>query len=211
MNYPAEVIASTASVILFVFTSIVGIVVVGLAIASYVLSAISLMTISKRRGLDKVWLSWIPVLNGVMVGKIADDYMEKKTGEKTQFAKRLFILAIITICSGLIIGIVALLAGGSIAISAATRGGDPSAVVSGISIATVVIADIALACIAVVYYVFYYMAIFKVYRSCKPATSVPFLIISIVVTRLAEGLFLFLDRKYDDGLIDGAPQVQVVE
>ena len=46
----------------------------GLAIVSYVLLAWGLFTIAKRRGINKPWLAWIPVVNVWMLGCISDQY-----------------------------------------------------------------------------------------------------------------------------------------
>ncbi len=45
-------------------------IVLIVAIASYVLSAIALMTMGKRAGIEESWLAWIPVGNFYVIGKI---------------------------------------------------------------------------------------------------------------------------------------------
>ena len=39
-----------------------------LGIASYVLSAVAIYVIARRRGLRKPWLAWVPVLNVWLLG-----------------------------------------------------------------------------------------------------------------------------------------------
>ncbi len=41
---------------------------------TYVLQALSLYSIAKRRGIGKPWLSWIPVANTWILGSISDQY-----------------------------------------------------------------------------------------------------------------------------------------
>ena len=45
-----------------------------IGIATYVLSALGLYTIAKRRGLNHPWLAWIPVASAWIVGSLSDQY-----------------------------------------------------------------------------------------------------------------------------------------
>ncbi|MCT4543831.1 MAG: hypothetical protein N4A63_09830 [Vallitalea sp.] len=57
----------------FLFFFIVGIIF-------YCLKAIGLMTMAKKRGIENSWLSWIPIGNYYIVGKLIDtiDFGDKK-------------------------------------------------------------------------------------------------------------------------------------
>lgn len=67
----------------------------GLAIVSYVLLAWGLFTIAKRRGINKPWLAWIPVVNVWMLGCISDQYRQVARGQVKSKRKAMLTLAII--------------------------------------------------------------------------------------------------------------------
>ena len=45
-----------------------------MGIAAYVLTALALYTIAKRRGLNHPWLAWIPVASAWILGSLSDQY-----------------------------------------------------------------------------------------------------------------------------------------
>lgn len=45
-----------------------------LGVVAYILQALALYTIAKRRGIKKPWLSWIPVVNVWILGSLSDQY-----------------------------------------------------------------------------------------------------------------------------------------
>ena len=61
-----------------------------LAIASYVLTALALYTIARRRGLRNPWLAWIPVANSWLLGSLSDQYRYVVKGEHK--SKRIILL-----------------------------------------------------------------------------------------------------------------------
>ena len=46
----------------------------GLGLLVYILQAWALYTIAQRRGINKPWLAWIPVVNVWILGSISDQY-----------------------------------------------------------------------------------------------------------------------------------------
>ena len=46
----------------------------GLSIAAYVLQALGLYTIAKRRGISNPWLAWVPVAWVWVLGSISDQF-----------------------------------------------------------------------------------------------------------------------------------------
>ena len=53
-----------------------------LSVGTYVLTALGLYTIAQRRGINKPWLAWIPVVNVWTLGCISDQYRYVVKGEK---------------------------------------------------------------------------------------------------------------------------------
>ena len=59
-----------------------------IGIATYVLSALGLYTIAKRRGLNHPWLAWIPVASAWIVGSLSDQYRYVVNGEELDSYRR---------------------------------------------------------------------------------------------------------------------------
>lgn len=70
-----------------------GSMVIGLV--AYVLMAVGLYTIAKRRGIRNPWLAWIPVANSWLLGCISDQYQYVAKGRNKSRRKMLLILTII--------------------------------------------------------------------------------------------------------------------
>lgn len=66
-------------------------------LASYIILAVSLYSIAKRRGIRRPWLAWIPVANIWMLGCISDQYRYVARGEERSKRKKLLTLEIIMI------------------------------------------------------------------------------------------------------------------
>lgn len=75
-------------------------------IVAYILQAISLQTIAKRRGISKPWLAWIPFGINWIVGAIARDH-DKRNGINRRWDK---ILLTISLIAGLLCFVLEVLA-----------------------------------------------------------------------------------------------------
>ena len=192
-----------------VFGSFTSMISSAIVIAAYVFGALGLMAISKRRGIEKPWMAWVPIANAYLAGKVAEDYELKANGREVKFAKKLLILGIILAAAALVFCFVAILVTIIVATVSVAKG-ELSSVALGIGIFFAVLFMIALLAAAVAYQVFYLMALWRVFRSCKPGTALLFLILSIFVSGI-DGVFLFLDRNYDEGMPTDQPTVTVVE
>ena len=62
-----------------------------LSVALYVLQAVGLYTIAKRRNIAHAWLAWVPVGSVWILGSIADDYLAR-TGKKARLRVWLVVL-----------------------------------------------------------------------------------------------------------------------
>lgn len=67
----------------------------GLTVAAYVLTALALYTIAKRRGIKRPWLAWIPVADMWLLGCISDQYRYVTKGQVTNRRKTLLTLNIV--------------------------------------------------------------------------------------------------------------------
>ena len=157
----------------------------GISIASYVLSSLGLYTIAKRRGIGSPWLAWIPGAHFWIVGSISDQYRYVTKGQIKSKRKVLI---------GLWIGMIAIV----IAMVA-------SMVMAMVEVNELLMALVALVSAlllivgAVVFHVFYYMAMYDLYTSVNPPNNVMFLVLSIFF-RITEPFFIFFNRKKDGGM-----------
>ena len=53
----------------------------GISIAIYVLGALGLYTIAKRRQINHPWLAWVPIASGWIIGSLSDQYRYVKHGQ----------------------------------------------------------------------------------------------------------------------------------
>ena len=66
----------------------------GASVAGYVLLALGLFAIAKRRRLQNAWMAWVPVLNLWLLGCISDQYRYVTCGQERQRRTLLLVLGI---------------------------------------------------------------------------------------------------------------------
>ena len=169
-------------------------------IATYVLSSLAIYTIAKRRGLNKPWLAWIPVVNCWLLGSLSDQYRYVTKGERKSKRKSLLILSILTMVLSLTICILSAVIMVQ-AISGATSGVSDAYLLETIMgpLMGVIGLCLPLVGIAIAYAIIYYMALYDIYKSLDPSNCVLFLVLSILFN-VTEPFFLFFNRNKDLGM-----------
>ena len=169
-------------------------------IAMYVLTALGLYTIAKRRGISKAWLAWVPVVNCWLIGCISDQYRYVVKGEVKSRRKFLVILTIIQV--GLIVAFlgamtVTIVCGVNSSMSVMGY----SRVWDSIMVPLIVTLGLLLpmAGVGIAKAIIYYMAMYDLYTSCAPENNVLFLVLSIIF-RVTEPFFVFFNRNNDKGM-----------
>ena len=159
-----------------------------LGIATWVLNAVAVYVIARRRGLNKPWLAWVPVLNVWLLGSLSDQYQYVVKRKNTSRRKWLLVLnLLLPVLYGTVIGF---------ACTALT----PSAY--GIYWEKLMVAlgvALPLAGVAVAAAVIRFVALYDVYRSLDPGNAVLFLVLSIFFG-VTEPFFLFFNRDKDAGM-----------
>lgn len=177
-------------------------------VAIYVFTALSLYTIAKRRGIDKAWLAWIPVVNVWVLGCISDQYQDAANGKHNRRRRTLVILNIVRLVLGLMVAVAALFALGEIfliVLVGMTGTEDMMNVVmlkmsEGLPMfAFIALVSIPLAVVAITYLVFYFLSLHDVYKSCDPGNATLFTALSVFFNILPPA-FLFLCRDKDNGM-----------
>ena len=169
-------------------------------IVTYVLSSLGLYTLAQRRGLNRPWLAWIPVVNCWILGSLSDQYRYVVKGEVKSKRKVLLILQILTTVMGIAMAVVAVVMAVNVT-GGVMRGASESRIMEMVLGPLVGILGMCLplAGIAIAYAVIRYMALYDVYRSMDPANCVLFTVLSILVG-VTEPFFLFFNREKDLGM-----------
>ena len=160
-------------------------------IACYVLQAIGMYTIAKRRGIRHPWLSWLPIGDVWILGSISDQYQYIAKGKISNRRKVLL---------GLMIGILVAFALIVCVISSGAMLEDTAAYSAtfGATMAIVLLLYLGLFAVAIVSAVFQYIALYDVYASCNPDNAVLFLVLSIFLN--INPFFIFFNRSKDLGM-----------
>lgn len=177
-----------------------------IGIATYVLGALALYTIAKRRGLNHPWLAWIPVASVWIVGSLSDQYRYVVNGENKSKRKVLLTLNIITFVLSIVIVACAIVALVQAVVGAAGNVSEDAML--GMILGPVLsVAGLALplAGVAIAYAVVYYMALYDIFKSLDPNNCVLFLVLSIV-SGVTEPFFLFFNRNKDGGMPPRRPE-----
>ena len=176
---------------------IVWFLAMGFSLVMYVLNAVGLYRVAKRRGIHHPWLAWIPIGNSWLLGSISDHYQYVAKQKVTSKRK---ILLILNLC---LIGCLFVLAGGVIAIVLSAGSNMNASVVLGVVL--LLIAYLGMMGLAIAITVFCYIAYYDLFRSCKPGNAVLFLVLSILFN-VTLAFFVFFSSKSDEGMPERRPR-----
>ncbi len=182
----------------------------GYAIFSYVLTSLSLHTLSRRRGIANPWLAWIPYGSYWIMGALAKDY-DKKNGMNRKWDKILLTLSLIAAISFVIIYIVLLIfmfvniatleaAGDNVTSEMATEFIVPLVIIYAV---LVIVMMLMMALQALVY-----ICTYKIFESTVPEKSLKYFLLYMLVP-FAGPICLFRCRNcgYEMPLICGRAPV----
>ena len=171
-----------------------------LNLATYILSSLALYTLAKRRGLNRPWLAWIPLINCWIIGSLSDQYRYVVKGEIKSKRKVLLTLNILTTVLG------AVAVGICIAMAVGIAGGfmnniGPAPMMEKVLGPAVAVAGLSLPMVGMVIAaaVIRYMALYDIYRSMDPVNCVLYTVLSILFG-ITEPFFLFFNRNKDLGM-----------
>lgn len=171
-----------------------------LAIASYVLTALALYTIARRRGLKNPWLAWIPIADCWLLGSLSDQYRYVVKGEhKSKRKILLFFRILIAIMWISLLGLLIRLcfhAVGSVVWGSINDDQFFQILHQALNLLVVCLPLLG---ISIAYAVFRYMALYDLYKSLDPSNCAMFLVLSILFG-ITEPFFLFFSRNKDEGM-----------
>lgn len=180
-----------------------------LGIAGYVLMALALYTLAKRRCIHYAWLSWIPVANVWILGSLSDQYRYVVRGQTKSKRKVLLTLGIVmtVLCAVVVAWACVILVGafgglmyGANAARLLERYAGPILGVAGLCLPMVGV--------SIAYTIIYFMALYDVFTSMDPDNNVLFLVMSIVF-HVTEPFFLFFNRNQDKGMPPRRPDPDI--
>lgn len=183
----------------------------GIGILVYILQALALYSIAKRRNIKKPWMAWIPVVNVWILGAVSDQYQYVVKGQVKNKRKVLLGLQIAMYASGLVMSIVLAVAIAPV-IYTLLLGGKLQDVFNVLSYSIAdhvmfwllfILLAIGVCVIAVIMMVFFWMAAYDLFRSCDPKNSTLYLVLSIVCNFFVSGIyavFMILCRDKDLGM-----------
>lgn len=194
-----------------------------LFIAAYILESLALFSIAKRRGISKPGLAWVPLLQFWILGSLSDQYRYVTRREVANRRKILLGLSIALVAMAVIYSLIMIAVLFDFIIPYADQ-------IAGmieradferllrlivqrfdnyIGLALLVILAIPLMVLSVILTIHYWIAMHDVFRSCNPATSTLFLILSILGGMFIEGahaIFLMINRNKELGMPPRKPQ-----
>lgn len=174
-----------------------------LSLISYILLALGLYAVAKRRGINHAWLAWIPIGNSWLLGCISDQYRYIARREEKNKRKTLLILEIltavacITMIVFLVVMFVNLFDSGILEMA-----DDPSfAALSGLvsSAGWVILFAFVTLGLAIATAVVKFMAFYDLFSSCDPNNKTLYLVLGIFFDILL-AIFVYISRKKDLGM-----------
>lgn len=170
-----------------IFMLFLYIAVIGVAIADYVMTSLSLYTIAQRRGVPNPWLAWIPVVSSWTLGDIVDEY-DGRNGLKRKWRVALLVLSIIVLAAfvltlAIVIGMISSLAAMSNYYSYYgyfENSYNPMSGVMGLIVfmyIAVIAASIALTALTALKHI----CLYKVFESTVPEKSLKYMLFSLLV------------------------------
>lgn len=168
------------------------------SLISYVLGAVGMYRIAKRRGIHHAWLAWIPVGSNWLLGSISDHYQYVAKQKVTRRRKVLLTLSLILLGAGGAFG-------GGLAATIIMAGSMTGEVHAALAIMLCAVAYLVVMGLGIAVTVISYIANYDLFRSCKPGNAVLFLILSVIFN-VTLPFFVFFISNSDEGMPPRRPR-----
>ena len=180
-----EILATVMAILM----GVVGVVLL-LSLIFWIICALSLQAIARRRGIRKAWLAWVPIGTDWILGSISDQYRHLIQGKITARRKLLVWLnvgyAMLIIANGLVQGL-----------TEAAAHTEEQLMLWSMASMLISVARLAVSITALV---FCHMSNYDLYRSCDPKNAVTFLVLGIIFP-ITQPFFYLSCRKKDLGMV----------
>ena len=173
------------------------------SLISYILIALGLYTVAKRRGINHAWLAWIPIGNSWLLGCISDQYRYVARREEKNKRKALLILEILTAaaCIAMIVFLVMMFIDLVQAGLMEMTNDVPTALISKLmgSVGWILLLALVTFGLAIALTVIKFMAYYDLFSSCDPNNKTLYLVLGIFFNILL-AIFVYISRKKDLGM-----------
>lgn len=169
--------------------------------ALYVLRAVGLYKLAKRRAIRCAWLAWIPVAGNWILGSVSDQYQYVVKGRIKSNRVVLLVLSAVTAALGVAVSVLSEEVVVNILSKIIFGGGNINPTQLALVVGLVVLSVIA----RLAYTVFSLLSHFDLYRSCTEKYSVLYLVLAIFF-RFLEPVFVFICRNKDEGMPPRKPE-----
>lgn len=202
---------------------IILLVMLAYSVAAYVLHAMGLYTIAKRRGFERPWLAWVPVGRSFLLGSISDQYIRdrkyrcRSNGKLLACSEALVYIAIVAVllCGLILLGTIK----GYLEYTSAYENyqqnwyyfylqgihytGKQKVTLNEVQKWLTLLEYLcnALVVVSLVYTILNYKMCYDLFASCRPDLKVVFLVLSILFP-VTLPFFVFACRKHDLGMED---------
>lgn len=174
-----------------VFAAVIGIVF-------YVFWSIGLYKIASRRCVKHAWLAWVPVANVWMLGCISDQYQYVVKERMRNRRKLLLGLGIAyAVLSMISFATTANYFVSLVKVAFEVETANPMQMLAPMMTSSLV--SFLVMGVSITYAVFYYIAMYDLYVSCRPRNAVLFLVLGIIFG-VTEPFFVFACRGKDEGM-----------
>lgn len=166
----------------------------------FILQAVALYTIVKRRGIHHAWLAWVPIGNLWILGCISDQYQYVTRHSIRNKRGKLLVLGILTAATAVVAAVLSLNLVRSIEEAIAQEYMTPATWLTCRSdLAVIILVGLVMCVLTVVCMVIQYMALYDLFRSCEPENAAVYLLISIF-TGVGQVILLMACRNKDQGM-----------
>ena len=174
------------------------------AVCTYILNALGLYTVARRREIKNPWLAWVPVGDCWILGNIADQYQFVCRGRNRNRRKILLWLQIALVATALIVGYVytdmlAVIFETPALVDPMYQADYLLLSMLGTRMLLLMLICMAMWALSIVALVFYYISLYDFYASCRPDRKVLYLVLSILIS-VTVPFFVFSCRYADAGM-----------
>lgn len=162
------------------------------AVVVYIFQSLALYSIAKRRMIKNPWLAWLPIGSEWIMGSISDQYQYVAKGKIRNRRKILLGLSIATMALSTFYEILNTLEMFQLL-------GDGLSVGAGALAVVMLFVALGMLGVSIAMSVYYYIAMYDLYRSCDPSNGVLYLLLSIFLG-ITTPFILFACRKLDRGM-----------
>lgn len=184
-------------------------IIFGVYALIYVGQALGTYRMMRATGLPHAWTAWVPLCNLYALGAVADHQAIRNEGRDKHYRRKLLIwtIAFILFCVGFFAYFIAIFSAGipeDISTSSSMAPSEPAGMRMEFSLLFLLM--IPLYALEIVFMVYYYIVLYKIYKLFSPTGAVGLTVLSIFVSVAVPIVLFVLSRNhpvYENPIMDG--------